>query len=220
MSSNTKINLGVPLRYLRTRKGYNTSWYALDHKYIKFWEKNGFNLIIIPNMNVSKAWSYIKRSKIKGILLPGLANQTEKVKRFDRILIRIARNEGLPIIGICSGMWSIAEYFGEIVNRVRGHDKATVFYLVKSFTGQRIPQHKIKVLGHEGVKYYSNTYHKYELLGLPPGFEILMVSGNTIEGISHRREKIIAVQWHPERDGNHPGLLDFFIEKVRGLFDG
>ena len=101
----------------------------------------------------------------------------------EKMLINHAINHGIPVFGICRGMQFLADYFGAELFSVDNH------------VGVR---HKIHgIINRKSV----NSFHTFGLKTLPNDFRILANSSdNFIEAFEHKKLKVAAVAWHPERE--------------------
>ena len=166
---------------------------ALDQELVKFFYKNKFILIPIPNLLLShkKIKIYInnliKSLDIKGIVLSGGNDINEYPSRdkVERCLLEISQKKKKPSFGICRGMQMMAHYFSIKLKKIKGH--VACRHLVISQTNKK--------------KKIVNSFHNWGFTKLPPNFEILYkAKDNTIEAFKNRSLKWEACMWHPERE--------------------
>jgi gamma-glutamyl-gamma-aminobutyrate hydrolase PuuD len=134
--------------------------------------------------------------------------------RWEIGLYRMARESGIPVLGICMGMqlMAIAEGAGLIQHIPDGvHDS-----LDHAGTREQPLRHAIEVVeggalsrairGLESV----DSYHHQAIDAVPAGFrEAARASDGVIEAIeSVQGAPAWGVQWHPERDGSWRCLLE------------
>ncbi|MDL2221528.1 gamma-glutamyl-gamma-aminobutyrate hydrolase family protein [Parabacteroides sp. OttesenSCG-928-N08] len=127
--------------------------------------------------------------------------------QYDFILIRLAANRQLPMMGICRGLQLINIAFGgsiyqDIYSQASGE-------LLKH--SQKMPREQashtvyiepeISSSLFEGVeqKLYVNSFHHQAIDRAAPEFIVTgRSSDGLIEAIEHREKPIFGVQWHPE----------------------
>ena len=116
-----------------------------------------------------------------------------------------------PILGICRGLQLLNVYFGGTLvgdlgeenhrhNGVNGADNAHSVNVCSDNILQQLYDRQFRV----------NSYHHQGISVLAPGFQPLCTAEDgLVEAIS--RDKILAVQWHPERWSGGEVLLEHFI---------
>jgi len=178
---------------------------SLEHAYIEYFTDKGFFVLSVPNTSTSSLKRRIQEASLIVLSGGGKADLYDKRGMVESYLIREALKKQIPILGICRGMQFLNLYFGGTIKRVKGHIGNHEIMVTSLFSkGER-----------EGV---VNSYHDYgiysENLASSLDFFALSEDG-VIEGIYHKHEKIIGVQWHPERkseDGKYYSKwLDEFI---------
>lgn len=195
------MNVGLTMRLV-----YNDSYYeernCISSDYIKFFQKYECNPVLIPN-NLKNPIEYFERLECKSLVLTGgediLIHYDEVKKgkiifknnrdRTEYLLLEYCLNNNIPILGICRGMQLINLYFKNMiekldVNHININHKITINSVfnedkvieVNSFHNNGI---KSKNLSKE-LKYFA--------------FD----ENGVVEGV-YLENKILAVQWHPER---------------------
>ena len=100
----------------------------------------------------------------------------------ERLLIKYAEVQNVPLFGICRGLQMIATYYGASLERVERHVR--VDHRVRG---------KIK---RDAV----NSFHGMGIRKVVYPLEKLCRSDDgVVEAIQHEKFKIAAVMWHPER---------------------
>ncbi len=186
---------------------------AIDQNLIKLIRQLKCLPYIIPNNLFSKKDSdqekikiinfWISNTKPSGIILSGGNDLGEYSSRdaTELLLLEYAKNNKMPVLGICRGMQLMAQFFGTGLVKVKNHVGAKNSLKFKKNT-----------LFPEIVK----CFHNYAISSCPKGFKINARSedGN-IEAISHNSLPFEGFMWHPERE--YPFLKEDII-RIKKLF--
>lgn len=169
---------------------------TLDEQWHKLFKKMNTVLLPVPNISENHAL-LLDRIKPDAIVLSGgntpvkyggTAPQRDKT---DEALIRFAVEKGIPLLGVCRGMQSVALFFDSSLKKVEGH--VAVKHTVYGEVSREV-----------------NSYHSYAIDQLGSKLEILAKDGNgIIEAIKHQQYAIYGVMWHPER------VKGFHVEDIR-----
>ena len=172
---------------------------CLDVQWGSFFNKMGYLPIVLPSHYDYRA--YFDQFKIDGIILSGgndLGSMSNKVidkKRddFERGLIAFAVENQIPLLGICRGMQIVGEYFGLELKEVGNHVAV-----------------RHKIVGVANNSYSTciekmeevNSYHNYGFVQTSDDFRVILrAEDGVIEAIEHQSYPILALMWHPERNG-------------------
>ncbi|MDO5521719.1 MAG: gamma-glutamyl-gamma-aminobutyrate hydrolase family protein [bacterium] len=149
-----------------------------------------------------------------------------KVDQFYITAIKIARELGKPVLGICKGIQAINVAFGgtlyqDLKKQVPGSIKHS------QSSPRQYGSHLVKVdkdsfLGEcLGEETQINSFHHQAVKDVATGFRVTaMATDGVIEGIESTEGSFVAaVQWHPEMMASHGnkemiGLFKYFLEKV------
>jgi len=158
----------------------------------------------------------VRRFGAQGIILSGshLSAYDDAQAHAPRAVFDV----GVPVLGICYGMQSMAHQLGGRVEagsvrefgyaevRARGHTK-----LLEGIEDYRTPE------GHGMLKVWMS--HGDKVVAMPPGFK-LMASTDTcpIAGMADEARRFYAVQFHPEVTHTRQGtrLLQRFVREICG----
>ena len=184
----------------QAKNRYSTFIDVLEAPYITFFEKLGIDLHVVSNFHVS-----IKHltNDLDLIILTGGGNVPvsyydqpdsgdvqEYRDKTEKRLIEYAIINGIPILGICRGMQFLNGYFGGKVSKLDNLKKRRTI-------GE---DHPI-IIGNETV--YVNNYHNDGIFEnnlasefIPVGMD---VENKVIEACYSKTNKVLGVQWHPER---------------------
>jgi putative glutamine amidotransferase len=149
--------------------GIERAWYTFlaDHE-----------LIVIPNtVNLV----YIGSLDFDCVVLTG-GPDSQARHLTENMLYAVARERGVPIIGICHGAFAVNDLSGGINGQVHGHDYG---------------EHDIVM---DGIVWSVNTFHSQSIAELGPNMVVIAkdLNGN-IEAFEHKDEPIFGIVWHPER---------------------
>ena len=173
---------------------------AIACDYIRYFEQMGYMIILVPN-GTSHIEKYFKEVDINLVVLTGgnnidplmfgnskLMSDIYPVRdETEQKMIRLSIKRNVKLLGICRGFQLINVYFGGKIKPIQKH--VAKGHILKS---------TLDFLDGEDV----NSYHEYGVVknDLAPDLEILAeVNGGIIESYKHKKYKILAIQWHPER---------------------
>lgn len=156
--------------------------------------------------------------------IPQLQDVDTQRDEYDLILLRLAANRQLPIMGICRGHQLLNVAFGgrvyQDIYSQAGNPQNESFQTVRSSSqtvspllkhSQKMPREQVShtVLLAEGPTrlrallgtdtLFVNSFHHQAVRTIAPEFIATAVAPDGInEGMEHPEKKIFSVQWHPE----------------------
>ena len=189
--------IGITQRLVREEK-YDEIRNALDIR----WQELLLSIDLIPiPIPINIDFSLYADLGLNGIILTGgndLSSQLDNLlsnlrDKHEIECIRYAIENSIPLFGVCRGMQLIAEYFGSTLKGVDGH-------IAKRHQFVSANEHEYKNYFYKIDN--VNSYHKYAIDVLGDELEIVGIcpDDNTIEAIQHKKYKIFAQMWHPERE--------------------
>ena len=186
------MNIAVTQRsvFLPDRGEYRD---CLDRRMTLFLEACELTCIPMPT-RVSNPLEWLRSAGVGGILLSG-GNDLSALEESDisperdmleRALLEIAKEQGIPVFGICRGLQIMAHHCGARIVPVKGHAGQT--HIVR---GPLVQKAKV------------NSFHNYGVLSdnMPECLRILAQSEDGgVEALCVVDFAQVAVMWHPERE--------------------
>ena len=125
--------------------------------------------------------------------------------KFDMRLLKLAEENGIPVLGICRGAQIINVYHGgtlyqdlsyrkeKTLKHSQGQTPTLLTHTVKTVAGTKIAE----LLGKKEMQ--TNSFHHQLIKDVADDFKVSArcVDG-VVEAIENKDASIIAVQWHPE----------------------
>jgi GMP synthase (glutamine-hydrolysing) len=168
--------------------------------------KNGFYSEIVP---YNESIEDIKARTPKGIVLSGgpASVYAKEAYKVDKAIFDL----GLPILGICYGMQTIAHYLGGSVVPANHHEYGKSELIVEDLNSPIF-----KNITNNEVVWMS---HGDKVECLPIGFDVIATSANSpYAAIANENKKIYAFQYHPEVTHSIEGarMLTNFAKHICG----
>ncbi len=141
---------------------------------------------------------------------------------YDLILLRLAENRQLPIMGICRGHQIINVAFGGSIYQDIHSQAESPLLKHSQVSAREYPSHSV-TLEENGNRLWSifkgekrilvNSFHHQAIKEIAPGFRATATASDDInEGIENIEKTIFSIQWHPE------AMASKGDEKMRSLF--
>ena len=125
--------------------------------------------------------------------------------KFDMRLLKLAEENGIPVLGICRGAQIINVYHGgtlyqdlsyrkeKTLKHSQGQTPTLLTHTVKTVVGTKIAE----LLGKKEMQ--TNSFHHQLIKDVADDFKVSArcVDG-VVEAIENKDASVIAVQWHPE----------------------
>jgi putative glutamine amidotransferase len=213
-----------------------------DASYQRAMFKAGGRLIILrpdaagdPVVNPNVVKALLKEKEIDGILLAGGGdvdpklyggdpNRTMLLHRlrddFEIELIREAKKQGLPILGICRGCQILNIALGGTLRNLRREDNIKGRHLsLKRHAVEIIPKSNLAEL--LGVTYLSKVISLHGQAVGTPGRGVRIAAtgpGDVVEAIETQIGWALGIQWHPElklNDKVQHRIFEAFVDRAR-----
>jgi N5-(cytidine 5'-diphosphoramidyl)-L-glutamine hydrolase len=160
---------------------------CLDQAWIKFMSTCGLTPLLVPN-DEQVAQRLCNAMPISGILLTGgndlsaCGGDAPERDATESVLIDIADQRGLPVLGVCRGMQMIQHRFGIQLERVAGHVA---------------PRQIISI---DGESAEVNSYHNFGATETGPPLEAwAFAEDGVVKAVRHSTRRMVGIMWHPER---------------------
>ena len=158
---------------------------ALDQRLINFVSQSGGFPVPVPNVlfKTLQLKQWLTELRPNAVILSGGEDIGTNNDRdgTETIILEYAKNNNLPLLGICRGMQFMANHAGVSLKEVAGHIK-TNHHLIGEIRGT------------------ANSFHQFSLEKCPLDYKCLSRSEDKeIEAISHRQLPWEGWMWHPER---------------------
>lgn len=123
--------------------------------------------------------------------------------RTETLLLELARNQRLPVLGICRGMQFMAVHSGASLRSINGHVRKRHYLRLASEQGHWPSE--------------VNSFHRQALNKCPPEYRVCAwAEDGSIEAIRHETLPWEGWMWHPERTAPF-NFVD--ISRVRQMFN-
>lgn len=168
----------------------------------------GFAAVIVPNVADTNLVAALL-DRVDALVLTGAigASNVKVRNKFDFMLMDMAIERGLPIVGFCRGHQVINRYFGGKIDDIPGdlspkvvHSSSISPYVQDCFHDMEIVPGTRLEKGFGAVKCKVNTSHRFHITELGKGLKVTARSADgVIEAIEHETLPITGFQFHPER---------------------
>lgn len=220
------IRIGIPFRKAENR-------YVVNLEYVQALDKAGAETVLIfPHTDLEALFP-----SLQGILIPGggdidpkhykQINEScegidEETDHLDLTLIQASRTNKIEVFGICRGMQIINVAFGgDLIQDIPLHLGTMIDHNYSANHRSKKKGHLITIRPHSRLskllppEIEVNSYHHQGIKTLSKG---LNISAESQDGIIEaiEGEKLLAVQWHPERMTEDPlfqSLFDDFVKR-------
>ena len=168
----------------------------------------GYAAIMVPNVADTNLIASVM-DKVDGLVLTGAVKESDRKTRdkFDFMLMQMAIERGLPIVGFCRGHQVINRYFGGKIGLIPGnldpkvvHKGKVSAYIEDCFHDVNIVPGTRLEKSFGATRCKVNTSHKYHVTELGKGLKVTAKSNDgVIEALEHESLPITGFQFHPER---------------------
>ena len=169
----------------------------------------GFLPVVLPNIADTNLLEYAMDHVDALVLTGSIKGDSSKVRvPFEHLLMRMALERGLPVLGFCHGHQAINLYFGGKIAKVPENRSPKVLHHGKESPYVKDCFHEIEVkpgsrlaAGLDGAtRFEVNTSHRWCISELGEGLVVTARSDDgVIEAVEHRTLPVTGFQFHPER---------------------
>lgn len=186
---------------------------ALDQRWTELLLSINLFPIFLPN-NISYVKKFIKTREINGLLISGGGSlvkyngSSPERDEIEKIMINFSIKKNIPVLGVCRGMQSIQNYFGNKIQNIKNHVKEnhTLNILDNTRIGKILKQYD-----------QVNSFHDYGSYKTNKNIITLAMSNDGIvEAIKHADRQIYGIMWHPERENPFNNVDKLFFKMVFG----
>lgn len=126
---------------------------------------------------------------------------------FEKILIGMALDRGLPVVGFCHGCQCINLYFGGKVERIPKNRSPKIVHHGKESPYVKDCFHDINIVpgsrlaeGFGATRFEVNTSHNFCLTKVGEGLKVVArADDGVVEAVEHATLPVTGFQFHPER---------------------
>ena len=190
---------------------YGQEGQFLDLNWPKFFRDKAEIFTWVPNTK-----NYYNNFQFDGLVLSG-GNDLFEIKKNNENLIRdeielkllsYSIKKSIPILAICRGFQFVNNFFGGSLIKVKNHSKKNHKIFIKK---------KLYFLKkNDCLK--TNSFHNYRINYLADNFHVISETlDNSIEIAYAKKEKILGLMFHPERNNFSQIKINKLIFKFFGL---
>lgn len=192
--------------YKERRDALDVRWYALL-------KAADLCPILIPN-DLDLCLSLLENCRYDGVLLTGgnslrqYGGDAAARDEIEKMLINLAIEKSLPVLGVCRGMQLMLDKFNCDLIPVEGH--VATRHSIQCQESGLLSDYIREITD-------VNSYHTFSLKSPGPFKPIASTTDGLIEAIEHPDHKLFGIMWHPEREyvdlHNHIKMLKkVFVE--------
>ncbi|MDL2256195.1 gamma-glutamyl-gamma-aminobutyrate hydrolase family protein [Parabacteroides sp. OttesenSCG-928-K15] len=216
---------------------------CIAETYVRSVEEAGGAPVLIPVITDIKALTAIVES-LDGLLMSGGGDinpfymwqepipQLQDVDSFrdeyDLILLRLATNRQIPVMGICRGHQILNVAFGGKVYQDMYVQSEESLLKHSQALARELPSHTVKIEAIDSKlrkllkknRLFVNSFHHQAIIEPAPGFIATATAPDGInEAMEHPEKEIFSVQWHPEAmapegDEDMKSLFSYHVERA------
>lgn len=207
---------------------------SLDRALSEYVSDLGFLPFLIPNIKTPEVINqYVKSIQPEAIILSGgndidpslygeakdaSANYSAERDGIERIVLKVAIEQNLKLIGICRGMQMLNVFFGGKLKRLERSESGRSAHVGTPHGITFLKSDPASGLD-SGLEWTVNSFHDW---GFTPEetaqtLDVLAISKDGIvEMVRHKRHPFLGMMWHPERGGSDKQLDTLLISRFLG----
>ena len=181
----------------------------------------GFASFLLPNVADTNLISALL-DKADALIITGAikASNIKKRNAFEFMVMRMAIEKGLPVVGFCRGQQMINRYFGGTIGPISTNLTPKIVHKGEISPYIQDAFHEMNIVPGTNLeksfgtnKFTINTSHCYEIKKLGKGLKVTGKSPDgVIEAIEHETLPVTGFQFHPERLSK---LNDAYVRIIR-----
>ena len=167
----------------------------------------GFIPMLLPRISDTNLLAKAMDKSDALVITGSVAGDAKDRVQFEHMLMRMALERGLPVVGFCHGHQCINLYFGGKIGRIPKDLSPKVIHHGKESPYVKDCFHMINIKpGSNMYKGFGveraevNTSHNFHITELGKGLEVTArADDGVIEAVEHTTIPVIGFQFHPER---------------------
>jgi N5-(cytidine 5'-diphosphoramidyl)-L-glutamine hydrolase len=195
------MRVTTAIHYIEPRDSISQNWWPFLHRLFDT------KVMLLPNLGDSIV-DYAEEWKLDGFILSGgddVGLNPERDSTEIALLNHAVKNQ-FPLFGVCRGLQLINMHFGGTLTKLTDRTHANKRHFIRFDSSKNI--FGIKEDSVEVNSYHNNIVCKHNLASaLQP---LAFATDGTVEALFHPTERLLACQWHPEREPN-PSSTDLNI---------
>ena len=204
------MHVGITVQNIK-HPSYSELGHYLNIRWQAFANEIGFTLI--PLTSIALTEKIISEKYIKAVILSGGGNLSKEFssknlnkiplnninlqrEEIERILIKFSLNTNTPLIGICRGMQALGMYFGGVLSQIDKHVNT-----------RHALDYDCPVINSK-INRDVNSYHDFciKSTDVPMCFQVNAKYLSSVEQMIHKKNKMLGIMWHPEREAKFSKL--------------
>jgi gamma-glutamyl-gamma-aminobutyrate hydrolase PuuD len=193
-------------------QGTNERRDCLDQMWPRLLVQNEMLPVPLPNF-VEDAAALVSKLGLEGVILtggndlnhlPSATNAASERDAFERKLLTLCSEKGIPVLGVCRGLQMMAAFYGSELVRLAEHVRTR--HGLALCCADSMPLTRRKEV---------NSFHNFGIAPDKLGTDLIAVAAapdGSVEALAHRKLRQWGIMWHPERPPYDPNDLTLMKE--------